>query len=317
MNRAKIEWARNPDGSLGYTWNPITGCLNHQDGLCRGGGFPCYAYRLAHGRLKQRYLDNRTVGVLGGNYGTPSQAYADPFCPRFWPERLEEQKKRYKQLQTCLVYAKKRGIFVCDMSDLFGIGIPVEWTRLVLEVIRINAYDRFYLLTKQPQNLLRWSPFPDNAWVGVTATSTAMFMVALANLEYPIQAKVKYISIEPLLEWNFHWEKSYLVNALKRADIGWLIIGACTGTFTAMVEICNRYPELTLMPCNKRWTLQPPIDWLQEIVEAADKAGIPVFLKHNLLELVNYHSPDTDFAFNSKGCYRQEMPEEVKQCKGS
>lgn len=25
-DRSKIEWVRNPDGSLGQTWNPVTGC---------------------------------------------------------------------------------------------------------------------------------------------------------------------------------------------------------------------------------------------------------------------------------------------------
>ena len=51
MNRTTIEWVKNPDGTQGYTWNPITGCLN---------GCPyCYARKLANGRLKQRYLANK------------------------------------------------------------------------------------------------------------------------------------------------------------------------------------------------------------------------------------------------------------------
>ncbi len=29
MNKTKIEWVVNPDGTPGYTWNPITGCLNN------------------------------------------------------------------------------------------------------------------------------------------------------------------------------------------------------------------------------------------------------------------------------------------------
>jgi len=37
-----------------------------------------------------------------------------------------------------------------------------------------------------------------------------------------------------------------------------------------------------------------------------------VFLKDNLLELVNYKSPETDFAFNKEGFYRQEMPSHIK-----
>ena len=58
MNRATLAtgWVRNPVMKLpeldpiqassyefGYTWNPFSGCLNQVDGLCNGGGFPCYA----------------------------------------------------------------------------------------------------------------------------------------------------------------------------------------------------------------------------------------------------------------------------------
>ena len=50
MQKTKIEWVKSPNGKQGYTWNPITGCLN---------GCPyCYARKLANGRLKSRYLAN-------------------------------------------------------------------------------------------------------------------------------------------------------------------------------------------------------------------------------------------------------------------
>jgi len=45
MNRTQIEWVKNQDGTPGYTCNSKTGCRNHVDGMCKGGGFPCYAYR--------------------------------------------------------------------------------------------------------------------------------------------------------------------------------------------------------------------------------------------------------------------------------
>jgi protein gp37 len=63
VNKTSIEWAKNPDGTQGFTWNPITGCLNHNNGLCKGGGFPCYAYKLANGRLRKRYLSNNNTAV--------------------------------------------------------------------------------------------------------------------------------------------------------------------------------------------------------------------------------------------------------------
>lgn len=41
MQRTRIEWVRNPDGSQGYSWNPIKG-------VCRGGCSYCYARKIYH-----------------------------------------------------------------------------------------------------------------------------------------------------------------------------------------------------------------------------------------------------------------------------
>ena len=69
---------------------------------------------------------------------------------------------------------------------------------------------------------------------------------------------------------------------LQEAGISWLIIGSCTGTKSEMLKLIKRYPDLTLMPFGNKWTAQPRINWVREIVEAADKAGVAVFLKDNL-----------------------------------
>ncbi len=257
MNKTKIEWVKNPDGSQGYTWNSMTGCLNHVNGMCKGGNFPCYAYRLAHGRLMGRYLTNKNIARSA--YPIPLRLDElpmdedNPFYPRFWEDRLSELRLATQR------NTKPKGIFVCDMSDLFGIGIPESWTSSVLNTIREtnNMRHRFYLLTKQPQNLIKFSPFPDNCWVGVTATNNAAMTIALTNL-VNIEASVKYISFEPLLGaigMNDHMSMKGVVD--------WLIIGAQTKPYKP-----------------------PKIEWVREIVEAADKAGIPVFLKENLKPLL-------------------------------
>ena len=54
-----------------------------------------------------------------------------------------------------------------------------------------------------------------------------------------------------------------LSNKLTEAGISWVIIGAQT-----------------------KPTVYPRIEWVQEIVEACDKAGIPVFQKDNLKPLL-------------------------------
>lgn len=240
MHDSKIEWVLNPDNkTLGKIWNPITGCLN--------GCSYCYAQKLANGRLKQRYLANEYVaGCEDMTYPRLIECMADPFYPRFWSSRLDED------LGIC------RGIFVVDMGDLFGVGVPEEWTRGILDRIRRSSHrNRYYLLTKQPQNLTKFSPFPDNCWVGVTATDYWKYVDA-CNYLARIEAKVKYISFEPLLSWDK--KPSYFFNS---GGIKWLIIGTQTKPY------------------------KPPLKlWVDEITEACKAVNIPYFLKDNLRPLM-------------------------------
>jgi len=165
------------------------------------------------------------------------------------------------------------------MSDLFGIGIPELWTAAILEQVRRNPDDRFYLLTKQPQNLIKFGPFPDNCWVGVTATNADMFADAIFYLNR-IQAPVKYISFEPLLDWATVTNLDY---ALGKTGIKWALIGAQTKPF-----------------------LPPKLEWVEEITRACDKAGIPVFHKDNL-------KPIFPIPTNT---LRQEMPRCIMKQEG-
>jgi protein gp37 len=288
MNKTNIEWVKNPDGTQGSTWNPITGCLNHTDGLCKGGGFPCYAYGLANGRLKERYLANKR-GVspvnIHGVFDDTIEAemirrQKDPFYPRLWPERMDDPFLTNRNLflkgqrHTRGQRLKPRGIFVCDMGELFGDWLPREWQEDIHLQISLNPQHRFYLLTKQPQNLQKWSPFPDNCWVGVTACTNGMTTMALQHLAQ-IEARVKFISFEPLLGqigMNDHQGLQGIV--------GWVIIGAQTKPYK-----------------------QPKIEWVQEIHDAADRAGIPIFLKDNLFPLFK-----AEMNYINKSWLRQEMP---------
>lgn len=63
MNRTNIEWVVNPDGTQGFTWNPITGCLH--------GCEYCYARDIA-------------------------KRFTGHFKPEFHLERLEQPVKRKK-----------------------------------------------------------------------------------------------------------------------------------------------------------------------------------------------------------------------------
>jgi len=281
MNKTKIEWVKNPDGTQGFTWNPITGCLN--------GCEYCYARKLAYGRLRARYLAN--TNFVREVYQDEESLYVkgdhDPFYPRFWEDRLYHAWG-----------GKPKGIFVCDMSDLFGIGIPEEWTYRVITQMRAYPYHRLYLLTKQPQNLIKFSPFPENCYVGVTAVNTRAMTQAMTSLAR-VEASVKYISFEPLLSQMYIMPEDF-----KVGGISWVIIGAMTCGGNKIAEFSFKYPELIPMPYGNRYTLEPKTEWVEGIVSACDKAGIPVFLKDNLLPVFDGIGVLPWY----RGNYRQEMP---------
>ena len=173
------------------------------------------------------------------------------------------------------------GIFVCDMGELFGDWVPREWQDAVFEIIQRCPNHRFYLLTKQPQNLVKFSPFPENCWVGVSVIANGPMTLALTNLAH-IQASKRFISFEPLLGsigMSDHMSMKGIVD--------WVIIGAQTKPYNP-----------------------PRLEWVREIVVAADKAGIKVFLKDNLWPLFNGSQSVPLWGFDKDSRFRQEFPKE-------
>lgn len=246
---------QNPGiGWCDYTLNQMTGCLNHVNGLCKGGGFKCFAYIIAN-RFKERYLANMDVAPIqffqGSNNFQQSfeSRYRDPFYPRIWSERFEPLKG----------YPEGTKIFLNDMSDWMGPWIPNEWKVKTFEFIRAHPQYIFQTLTKQPQELPKWE-FPENCWVGVTATNMRHWIGALYGLD-AIEAKVKFVSFEPLLE-RIILKGIDAKGVVER--VNWVIIGQQTPVKAATT---------------------PKIEDICEIVEAADKAGVKVFLKDNLYPL--------------------------------
>ncbi len=162
--------------------------------------------------------------------------------------------------------SKPSRIFVGSTMELFGDWVKPEWLKSIFDWIKTDIGVHTYIfLTKQPQNLIKWSPFPENCWVGVSVCNDKMFDVAVDKLE-DIHAKSKFISFEPLLE-KLTLSLDY---AFYYSGINWLIIGAQTP-----------YSPKTA----------PKLSWVQEILVAASNAGnIPVFMKNNLQPVIDHDS---------------------------
>ncbi len=183
---------------------------------------------------------------------------------------------------------KPSRIFVGSTFELFGDWVSDAWLNTIFRAIEGYTQHTFIFLTKQPQNLIKWSPFPDNCDVGVSVCNQEMFIDATMDLTKVI-ASVKFISFEPLLEQIDGGEcEGERLDALKEAGIDWVIIGQQT-------------------PVKK--ATMPKIGWVEEIVNACDKAHIPVFLKDNLIPMID-ELPDNCFTKNEWGeqNLRQEFP---------
>lgn len=185
----RIEWVRNPDGSPGEAWNPVTGCSKVSPG-CKH----CYAERFAK-RLR-------------GRAGYPSD---EPFRVTLHPERLDEPMR----------WRKPRRVFVNSMSDLFHEQVPIEFIVAVFRIMAAARHHTFLVLTKRAERLpdimakvrhglsviYRKEVWPEvhspgwplpNVWLGVSAENQRYADERIPRLmETP--AAVRFVSLEPLL----------------------------------------------------------------------------------------------------------------------
>ncbi len=158
-------------------------------------------------------------------------------------------------------------IFVGSTMELFGPWVKAEHRDAILKTCALLDWHTFMFLTKRAGDLPR--EWPGNCWVGVSATNAKMVLAAGRALER-LDASVKFLSLEPLLcriggEWLEDWLKARTVGSGARV-FDWLIIGAQTP-----------YSAKTA----------PPMEWVQEILVAANNAGTPVFMKNNLRPALN------------------------------
>ena len=225
----------------------------------------------------------------------PVKGLCPMVCPYCYARRMYKRFKwnpniRADWQETGKLPNKPSRIFVGSTMELFGEWIKPEWMEEIFKMVKRYPQHTFIFLTKQPQNLIKWSPFPDNCWVGVSWIGDDESRPLRHIVD--IKAPVKFISFEPLLEFCHWWTSDLLQQSFIKAGINWVIIGAQT-------------------PYSKKTA--PRIEWVKEIVDAADKAKIPVFLKNNLIKLWGDDLFYPEWAMNKTGFhFRQELPERGK-----
>lgn len=180
---SRIEWTEQ-------TWNPTVGCTKVSPG-CKH----CYAETMA-----------RRLQAMG------TRGYENGFQLTLLPNRLGEPLKR----KTPTVY------FVNSMSDVFHEDVPDEYIDQVFDVIRKTPWHTYQILTKRSERMMAYfagRQAPDNAWLGVSVEDQKYGVPRIDHLR-KVRAKIRFLSVEPLLED---------LNQIDLSGIHWVIVGGESG----------------------------------------------------------------------------------------
>lgn len=182
--RSRIEWTES-------TWNPVVGCTKLSAG-CKH----CYAETMAR-RLQ-------SMGVAGYEHGFRKVMTL--------PGRLEEPLKR----------TRPTTYFVNSMSDLFHERVPESFIERVFDVMHRCPQHTFQVLTKRAGRLLDFAferRVSDHIWLGVSVENKRHGVPRIDYLRV-VPAKVRFLSVEPLLED---------LGELDLTGINWVIVGGESG----------------------------------------------------------------------------------------
>lgn len=233
-------------------------------------------------RTKIEWCDYTVNPIKGLCPQACSYCYARRMYKRFhWDETVRFMPSVFNDMAKMKAGSR---CFIGSTMELFGEWVEPEWMRLILSNCELNPTVTFIFLTKRPENLVKWSPFPKNVWVGVSAESTELAIDRrYSNIMESVTATVRFISVEPLLgEMTGHLPKW----------CNWVIVGQQT-------------------PINIKTT--PKVEWVEHIVEVADTANVPVFLKQNLWNNALVYEGEKGVFFTDGGNLRQEFPKEKTQ----
>jgi protein gp37 len=159
-------------------------------------------------------------------------------------------------------------IFCEEMGDIMGdwISDSIIWTLIQQEILS-HPQHIFQILTKNPKRLALFNPWPENCWVGCSVdmedSSNRLSVFSMLALMATVEAKVKFLSFEPLLKpLCVGYRPLWWAEQFKDVGINWVIIGQQTPV--------RQYI---------------PLEWVEDIQEIARIGKIPLFCKNNLKPL--------------------------------
>lgn len=186
-DHSTIEWTD-------ATWNPVRGCTKISSGCAH-----CYAETFAE----------RFRGVAG-------HAYEQGFDLRLVPGKIIQP----------LLWRQPKMIFVNSMSDLFHEEVPDDYIVAVACVMQKASWHTFQVLTKRSDRMskllttkLAFVANASHIWWGVSVENQRQGLPRIEHLRAS-RAKIRFLSIEPLLED---------LGTLSLSGINWVIVGGESG----------------------------------------------------------------------------------------
>jgi protein gp37 len=149
--------------------------------------------------------------------GTPG--YENGFQLTLLSHRLTEPLRRTKPT----VY------FVNSMSDVFHEKVPFDYIDRIFETIRNTPHHTYQILTKRAARMAKYfatREVPANAWLGVSVEDRRYGLPRIDHLRR-VAAKVRFLSVEPLLE---------SLGEMNLSNIHWVIVGGESGPKARLMQ---------------------------------------------------------------------------------
>ncbi len=195
-------------------------------------------------KTKIEWADYSLNIIKGYCPGQCSYCYSHRMYNRFkWDKTIRYDVDELKKLKSIKEPSK---IFVGSMIDMYHEKIHGKWIQDIIYYSKDFPQHTFITLTKYSARLHHFD-FPSNWWVGITIDTKANDRLFFLKSWVLIKGK-KFISFEPLLE---------PMHDINIEGMDWLIIGGLT-------------------PKNVHKS-----EWIDDIVNRADKFNIPVYIKEN------------------------------------
>ena len=209
------------------------------------------------------YIWNFWVGCTGLGCAVKDQCWAEKLNRRFkWVKDFRRPQFIKKKFLESFPKRPSR-ILVCFTGDIMRPEVPSKLIQLAIGRCIAHPQHTFLWLTKNPKRYKQFQ-FPQNTWLGTTYNNKKDIGRLFDLMRNP--NNIVYVSIEPMMEKLYY-------DDVGIGRMNWLIVGGYSNPSK----------------------IQPKKEWIENVIDVADRYHIPVWMKNNLRSV--WH-----------GEFRQEYP---------